>query len=129
MTRLRSFSFFVVIAVSFFAAVVFYQPKGDPVEDRISHLTHIVRCPSCEALSVAQSNATSSLAIRREIDHKVRAGISDTEILTSLQARYGERILLSPSSRGVGVILWLVPVIALVTGAYVVLLVIRRVTH
>jgi cytochrome c-type biogenesis protein CcmH len=124
-TRLRSFSFFVVIAVSFFAAVVFYQPKGDPVEDRISHLTHIVRCPSCEALSVAQSNATSSL----EIDHKVRAGISDTEILTSLQTRYGERILLSPSSRGVGVILWLVPVIALVTGAYVVLLVSRRVTH
>jgi cytochrome c-type biogenesis protein CcmH len=124
--RLRSFPFFLVVAVSFFLVVALYQPKVNPVEDRISHLTHIVRCPSCEALSVAQSNATSSLAIRREIAEKVRSGISDTEILTSLQVRYGERILLSPPSRGVGVILWVVPVGVLIAGAFVVVTVSRR---
>lgn len=126
MNRLRSFPVFVSVLTLFFALVVVARPHTDPIQGRIDHLTHIVRCPSCEALSVAQSNATSSLAIRHEIEKKVRAGVSDAAILTSLQSRYGQRILLSPSGRGVGVILWLVPLVAVAGGLYVVVRVSRR---
>lgn len=126
MNRLRSFPVFASAFVLFFALVVIARPSTDPVQARIDHLTHVVRCPSCEALSVAQSNATSSIAIRHEIENKVRAGVSDAAILTSLQSRYGQRILLSPSGRGVGVILWLVPLAAVAGGAYVVVRVLRR---
>mgnify|MGYP003703561563 FL=1 len=126
MTRLRSFRFFLTVLVGFSLLVLFYRPSVDPLQDRITHLTHSVRCPSCEALSVAQSNATSSLAIRREIASKVRAGVSDAEILTSLQVRYGEGILLSPSSRGAGAILWITPAVVLLAGGLIVMSVGRR---
>ena len=126
MSRLRSFPVFAAVFVLFFALVVLARPSVDPIQARIDHLTHVVRCPSCEGLSVAQSNATSSLAIRHEIERKVRAGVSDSNILTSLQARYGQRILLSPSGRGVGVVLWLMPLAAVVGGAFVVIRVSRR---
>jgi cytochrome c-type biogenesis protein CcmH len=126
MSRLRSFPVFAATFVLFFALVVVARPSSDPIQSRIDHLTHVVRCPSCEGLSVAQSNATSSIAIRHEIERKVRAGVSDSNILTSLQARYGQRILLSPSGRGVGVVLWLVPLAAVAGGALIVLRVSRR---
>ena len=126
MSHLRRFPVFAAAFVLFFALVVVTRPSTDPIQSRIDHLTHVVRCPSCEGLSVAQSNATSSLAIRHEIERKVRAGVSDSNILTSLQARYGQRILLSPSGRGVGVVLWLVPVAAVVGGVVIVVRVSRR---
>jgi cytochrome c-type biogenesis protein CcmH len=126
MSRLKSFPAFLLVATLFFGAVITSQPSENPVSSRINHLTHVVRCPSCEGLSVAQSNATSSLAIRHEIERKVRAGVSDSDILTSLQIRYGQRILLTPPSRGLGMVLWLVPLGAVAAGIVVVLRVSRR---
>ena len=73
-----------------------------------------VKCPACEDISVAQSTATSAVAVRHEIAQRVRAGASDSQILTSLEATYGTSILLSPSTTGLGSLLWLVPVAALV---------------
>jgi len=88
---------------------------------RAAHLESLVRCPSCEDLSVAQSNATAAIAVRNEIVAQVRAGRSDTEILTSLEATYGSAILLSPSTSGLGAILWLAPtlvgLLVLLSGA------------
>lgn len=126
MSRLRSFPVFAAALVLFFALAVMSRPTSNPIQSRIDHLTHVVRCPSCEGLSVAQSNATSSLAIRHEIERKVRSGLSDSAILTSLQSRYGQRILLSPSGRGVGVVLWLVPLAAVAGGVGIVVRVSRR---
>ena len=126
MKHVKSFPVFLSALVLVFTLIVVTRPTTNVVSSRIDHLTHVVRCPSCEGLSVAQSNATSSIAIRQEIEAKVRAGVSDSEILTSLQSRYGQRILLAPSSRGVGVILWLVPLSAILGGAYVLVRVVRR---
>ncbi|HQT99455.1 MAG TPA: cytochrome c-type biogenesis protein CcmH [Acidimicrobiales bacterium] len=91
--------------------VVADQSSSVSVAARSAHLESLVRCPSCEDLSVAQSNATAAIAVRHEIERKVRAGESDTAILTSLEATYGTSILLSPSTAGLGAILWLGPVL------------------
>jgi hypothetical protein len=71
----------------------------------------LVKCPSCENISVAVSNSTSAIAIRNEISASVKSGKTDTQILTSLEARYGTQILLSPSTSGIGVVLWLGPLL------------------
>jgi cytochrome c-type biogenesis protein CcmH/NrfF len=39
----------------------------------------------------------------------VAQGESDTQILTTIEASYGPSILLSPSTSGVGTLLWLLP--------------------
>ena len=60
-------------------------PATDGAQARIAHLETLVKCPACEDLSVAQSNATSAIAVRHEIARRVRAGESDNQILTSLE--------------------------------------------
>jgi cytochrome c-type biogenesis protein CcmH/NrfF len=112
---------FVVVFVTIFTT----GATTSTVERRIAHLESIVRCPACEGLSVAQSNATSSIAVRHEIERRVQAGDSDTSILTSLQDRYGSAILLTPSSRGLGVLLWIVPFAAIALGVVILRRVVR----
>ncbi len=118
MRVLRSFGLFAVSALALVVVVALVRPATSPRAARIARLEALVRCPSCEDLSVAQSNATSSLAVRREIAARVGAGESDTQILTSLEDVYGPSILLSPSTRGLGTLLWVGP--ALAAGALVV---------
>jgi cytochrome c-type biogenesis protein CcmH len=110
-----------VVFVTIFAT----SATSSSTERRIAHLESIVRCPACEGLSVAQSNATSSIAVRHEIERRVKAGDSDTSILTSLQERYGSAILLTPSSRGLGAVLWIVPFAAVALGLFVLRRVVR----
>lgn len=122
----NSFRLWLVVFLVVFGVIVATGPTTPSVERRIAHLESIVRCPACEGLSVAQSNATSSVAVRHEIERRVKQGDSDTVILTSLQDRYGPSILLSPSGSGVGVLLWLVPLLAVAVGVVVVVRLVRK---
>lgn len=101
----------LVIALAFALA-----PSASASAQRIAHLESLVRCPACEDLSVAQSNAPSALYVRREIAHDVKAGWSDTAILTSIEDTYGPAILLSPRGSALDDLLWATPVAVLVVG-------------
>jgi cytochrome c-type biogenesis protein CcmH/NrfF len=102
-------AFVVVVAVA-----VALHPHASSDRSRIDHLETLVRCPSCDDLSVAVSNATSAVAVRHEIVKKVDEGQSDSQILTSLESVYGTSILLEPPTSGLGVLLWIVPVLLVV---------------
>jgi cytochrome c-type biogenesis protein CcmH len=108
---LKSFTLWGVVFVLVAAAAVLVRPSGSSDAARIAHLETLVRCPSCDDLSVAVSNATSAIAVRHEISTKVHEGKSDDEILTSIEAAYGTSILLSPPTSGLGVLLWVVPLL------------------
>ena len=114
MTILRSFTLWCVALVVVIAAAIALHPHGSSAANRVAHLETLVRCPSCDDLSVAESNATSAIAVRHEIATKVRRGESDDRILTSLESVYGPSILLSPPTSGLGVLLWVVPLLGLV---------------
>jgi cytochrome c-type biogenesis protein CcmH/NrfF len=110
---LKSFSVWCVALVAVAAIAVALNPHPSSQSARIAHLETLVRCPACHDLSVAASNATNAVAVRREIAAKVKSGQSDNEILTSLESTYGTSILLSPPTSGLGVLLWVVPVAGL----------------
>jgi len=112
-TILRSFALWCVAFVAVVAFTVVLNPHASSASARIAHIETLVRCPSCDDLSVAVSNATSAIAVRHEIVTKVHEGQSDNKILTSLESAYGTSILLSPPTSGVGVLLWVVPIVGL----------------
>jgi cytochrome c-type biogenesis protein CcmH/NrfF len=64
---------------------------------------------------VAASNQTASVAVRNEIAADVHAGWSDSRIIAALEAVYGSSILLSPSLAGIGILLWTIPLVALIS--------------
>jgi cytochrome c-type biogenesis protein CcmH len=115
---LRSFSLWAGALVVVLALILATAPSSPSDQSRIAHLESLVKCPSCENLSVAQSNATSAVAVRNEITQRVHAGASDNAILTSLESTYGTSVLLSPSTSGLGALLWLAPVLALLALAF-----------
>lgn len=115
MKILKSFSLWVSALIVVLAFALLSSPSASTQATRIAHLESIVKCPSCEDLSVAVSNATSAIAVREEIVAKVKQGQSDNQILTSLEDVYGTSILLDPSDRGLGILLWVAPALALLS--------------
>jgi cytochrome c-type biogenesis protein CcmH len=113
MKILKSFRLWVVALLCVVALALVAAPSTANAQSRIAHLETLVKCPACDDLSVAQSNATSALAVRQDITTRVKAGESDNKILTSLESTYGTSILLSPATSGLGSLLWLVPVLVL----------------
>ncbi len=119
MKILASFRLWALALVVLAVFAVLNMPSAPSSQSRIAHLESLVKCPSCEDLSVAQSNATSAVAVRNEISKKVKAGESDNQILTSLEDVYGTSILLSPSTSGIGALLWIGPLLVLIVVAVI----------
>ena len=71
-----------------------------------------LRCPDCQALSVAESQTASAAAIRRQIVEQLAAGQTPGQIRAYFVARYGEWILLAPPSP----FAWWIPPLALLVG-------------
>ncbi len=115
----------VVLAASL-AVVAVRSAPDDSAAARSGRLARELRCPTCQGLSVAESNDPSSEAIRADVKERVEAGESDGEIRASYVALYGETILLRPEGRGLGVVVWGLPVAVLVAGAGGIAFALRR---
>ncbi len=76
---------------------------------RVAALEAGVRCPSCTDLSVSQSNATTAIAVRHQIESMVAAGRSDAAIDQTLVSEYGQTVLLVPPDAGGVPLIWIIP--------------------
>jgi cytochrome c-type biogenesis protein CcmH len=74
---------------------------------RAGYLDSIIKCPSCDDLSIAQSDAGVAAGLRREVRHLVSSGWSDDRIEKFVVAQYGADEILAPSSD----LAWLIPLI------------------
>jgi cytochrome c-type biogenesis protein CcmH len=105
----------VVLAVVL--AILLWPSGHTSAAARAHDLAAELRCPECQGLSVADSNAPTSKAIRADIKRRIAAGESDARIRQVYVDDYGEDILLSPQSSGIGLIVWVLPVLVLALGA------------
>jgi len=105
-----------LLAVAVVVLVVRSRPSASPTA-RAARLDSELACPVCTGESVAESNSVESRAIRTDVVKRIHEGQGDSEIRDAYVAEYGERILLTPSNGGIGVVAWGLPVVALVIGA------------
>ncbi len=87
-------------------------PAAAPAQ-RASAIDALVRCPSCDGISVADSSASTAVAIRQAVTARVRAGQTDGQIDSFLVSRYGPGILLRPPVDGWTAWVWVLPPAAL----------------
>ena len=114
----------IVVAI---ALAVVLWPNGEQSPAARAHtLETQLKCPECKGLSVAESQAPTSRAIRADIKRRIARGQSDAEIRQAYVDDYGESILLSPRDSGISLIVWVLPVVVLVLGATGIVFALRR---
>jgi cytochrome c-type biogenesis protein CcmH len=89
----------------------------DPVlERRVMALSTELRCLVCQNQSLADSNAPLAVDLRNQVREKMRAGMSDAQIVEFMVARYGDFVLFRPPFKLTTALLWIGPLLLLVAG-------------
>jgi cytochrome c-type biogenesis protein CcmH len=86
---------------------------------RFTTLTNETRCIVCQFQNLAESNAPIAVSMRDKIFQLINEKKSDDEIKTFLVKRYGEVILLKPRFNPMTYLLWLFPLGALLSFAFI----------
>ena len=96
----------------FFFLVAVASAQDVQLEAQVFDIARELRCPVCQAESVADSSSPTSLEMRNIISERLQAGDSRAEVIEYFRTRYGDWILLSPPKRGVHLFVWVVPILA-----------------
>lgn len=107
------------------------EPKAAPVtgpqlERRTNEVGSLLRCPVCQGMSVADSKAEMAVNMKGQVRELLQRGYTEEQILRYFELSYGQFVLLEPKFEGVNTLVWLLPAVALLIGAGIVIVVIRR---
>lgn len=105
----------VIVALALGSGLGAGSPRPSAAR-RIAQLDSVIGCPSCTDLSVAESSAGTAVAIRQFVATQVHAGASDRAIEAAVEAGYGASIVLSPPTSGPDVLVWVLPLVAVLLG-------------
>ncbi len=103
------------------------RPLTDPAQEtRALNLFKELRCPTCVAQSIHDSNADIAGDLRVIVREQIAQGRTNAEIRDYLVARYGDVILLRPPMKTATMPLWLGPWVIFILGGGLVYVVMRR---
>lgn len=102
-------------------------PLEDPaLEARATALAAQLRCPVCQGLSIHDSPSPLAQDMKDLIRSQVAAGASDQDVRDYFISKYGEWVLLEPDPTGFNLLVYLLPALALLGGAGLVFVAVRR---
>lgn len=96
------------------------------LEDQVYAIAKELMCPVCAGQTVAESSSQLAEQMRGTIRERLRAGQTREEIIAYFVSQFGEGVLAAPPARGSGLLLWLIPPLALGVGAIILQRFIRR---
>ena len=101
------------------------SPKGAPLsgaalDEKAHQVSGLLRCPVCQGLAVADSPAEMAVNMKRQVRDLLSRGYTEEQILQYFELSYGQFVLLRPKFQGVNVLVWLLPLGALLLGFAVV---------
>lgn len=111
-----------VITATLAAIVVVGMVVGDPSpEDRVASLGASIKCPVCQGEAILDSPSPTAEAMMEVVEEKVAAGESDAQIVAYFTGRFGDGIFLDPPFAGKTLLVWLLPVFAVIGGVWMIL--------
>jgi cytochrome c-type biogenesis protein CcmH len=96
------------------------------LEDQTRALAAELRCVVCQNLSVADSPSEMAQQMRAIVREQLQAGKTPEQVKDFFVSKYGEWVLLKPKTSGFGLLLWLLPYVALTLGVITALWFVRR---
>ncbi len=110
----------ILVAVLALAGVGLARASGDGTpspQQRADAVSATIRCPTCQGLSIKDSPSVLATGSRAIVEQQLSQGRTPDQVRQYFVDRYGPFILLSPQTRGPGLLVWLIPVLALPAAA------------
>ena len=118
--QLIAFVSVLFVAMAYAAAVAQSPPLTPEQEAMVRRLEGMLIAPCCFANTVAEHRSPLSDQVREEVRALVAGGATETEILDTFVAKYGERILAAPKPQGFNRLAYVLPIVALAAGLVVI---------
>jgi cytochrome c-type biogenesis protein CcmH len=127
MTRLAALLVLLIVLATPVAAVQPDEVLADPaLEARARTLSKELRCLVCRNESIDESHAPLARDLRLLLRERLVLGDSDAEAMAFIVDRYGEYVLLNPTTSGSNLILWVAGPAMLLGGGAIAALYVRR---
>lgn len=111
------------LAAQDYAEVSLPDPRQ---EEQALELMDSLRCVVCQGQPISGSNADLAGDMRRLVRERIAAGDTPEQVRAMLVGRYGDWVSFKPEIKGETMPLWIVPLLALAGGGWLVSRRLRR---
>ncbi len=95
------------------------QPQPTPSDDQVNAIARQLYCPVCENTPLDVCPTTACAQWRELIRQKLAEGESEQSIKDYFVLRYGARVLGTPPPKGLNLLAYIIPPLAILGGVYV----------
>ena len=110
--------------LKFFLIVIILFPLSSinaEENDKRNKITKNLRCLICQGQSVYDSDSEFANSLKIVVDNKINEGLSEKQIYSYFQSKYGEWILYDPGFSKNTYFLWLLPLLMFLIGGAIIL--------
>lgn len=95
--------------------------KDRVTKDRAKEIYYQIYSPYCPGRALADCPTEQATKLKDRIINELEAGKSKDAILGGLYSEFGDRIRAVPAAEGFGLLVWVIPILIIVIGAFVVI--------
>ena len=117
----------LIILISLLAALLVFgsavaqgtNPPGTVTDDQVNAVASQLYCPVCENIPLDVCPTQACIQWRDLIRQKLSQGWTADQIKQYFVAQYGDRVLATPPARGLNWLVYFIPPIAILAGAFI----------
>ena len=94
-------------------------PPSGPTDDQVNAIAKQLYCPVCENIPLDVCPTQACAQWRELIHEKLVDGWNEDEIKNYFVAQYGDRVLATPPPRGLNWMVYVLPPLLFIGGAYI----------
>jgi cytochrome c-type biogenesis protein CcmH len=115
----------VVLLVVLLAAGIAEAQDDGPTDDEVNAIAKQLFCPVCENVPLDVCPTQACKDWREDIRQKLAAGWSEEQIKQYFVEQHGAQVLAAPPPEGLNLLVYILPPVVIVVGAYVLFRAIR----
>lgn len=120
--RTRLSLLFLILCLSLALTTDAFSQENDPgsvSDDAVNAVAKQLYCPVCENIPLDVCGTQACMQWRELIREKLAAGWSEDEIKDYFVLQYGDRVLAEPPRRGLNLLVYVVPPVVFLAGAFI----------